>query len=233
MNDDRALCAVCVLSRRHLLRRAKRRPKKAHLIVVPLQLRAFCGIGPTRPFFCQRSLYSCSLSHSLTILEFSFCAIYCAGAGRPLNSPYSFNIIYVFPHMATVSSSVPRICISPPHQEEPSVEDRLSVLSLTYPAPAQNSVIRGGVHLDLSSRRNVGGGLSPLRPVDVPVTGKGLERERFEALLRASKERNAALGGKKDVDLRKEIALKAHKTKQGMGPSLFLLKRDFEHLHSS
>jgi hypothetical protein len=57
--------------------------------------------------------------------------------------------------------------------------------------------------------------LSPLRPADAPVTGKGLERERFEALLKTSRERNAALGNKKAVDLRKEIALKAHKTKQG------------------
>lgn len=57
--------------------------------------------------------------------------------------------------------------------------------------------------------------LSPLRPADSPVRGKGLERARFEALLQASRERNAAMGGKKDTDLRKEIAMKAHKNKQG------------------
>lgn len=56
--------------------------------------------------------------------------------------------------------------------------------------------------------------LSPLRPTDVPVAGKGLERERFEELLRASRERNAALGGKRSPDLRKEIAIKVHKSKQ-------------------
>ncbi|OCH96555.1 hypothetical protein OBBRIDRAFT_765407 [Obba rivulosa] len=66
--------------------------------------------------------------------------------------------------------------------------------------------------------------LSPLRPTDALAAGRGLERERFEALLRASKERNAALGGRKEVDLRKEIAIKAHKTKQVERRALFLSK---------
>lgn len=61
--------------------------------------------------------------------------------------------------------------------------------------------------------------LSPLRPKDAPVTGKGLERERFEAMLQATRDRNAALGSKKTTDLRKEIALKVHRNKQGMYPS--------------
>jgi len=56
---------------------------------------------------------------------------------------------------------------------------------------------------------------SPLRPSPTPESGKGLERERFEALLNASRERNSA-GAKKSNDLRKEIALKVHKNKQGM-----------------
>jgi hypothetical protein len=57
--------------------------------------------------------------------------------------------------------------------------------------------------------------LSPLRPPDSPVKATGLERERFEAMLKASKERSAAVGAKKEADLRKEIALKTHKSKQG------------------
>jgi len=56
--------------------------------------------------------------------------------------------------------------------------------------------------------------LSPLRPLDAPVMGAGLGRERFEAMLKASKERSAAAGAKKAANLRKEIALKAHKSKQ-------------------
>ncbi|RPD81839.1 hypothetical protein L226DRAFT_541466 [Lentinus tigrinus ALCF2SS1-7] len=66
--------------------------------------------------------------------------------------------------------------------------------------------------------------LSPLRPKDAPVTGKGLERERFEALLKASRDRNAALGSKRPTDLRKEIALKVHKSKQVERRALFLSK---------
>ncbi|KAI0639248.1 hypothetical protein C8Q77DRAFT_1046474 [Trametes polyzona] len=66
--------------------------------------------------------------------------------------------------------------------------------------------------------------LSPLRPKDAPVTGKGLERERFEALLQATRERNAALGSKKTTDLRKEIALKVHRNKQMERRALFLSK---------
>ncbi|KZT06813.1 uncharacterized protein LAESUDRAFT_758991 [Laetiporus sulphureus 93-53] len=65
--------------------------------------------------------------------------------------------------------------------------------------------------------------LSPLRPVD-SVRGRGLERERFEALLRASRERNVGLGAKKPMDLRKEIAIKAHKSKQVERRALFLSK---------
>ncbi|KAI0670059.1 hypothetical protein C8Q78DRAFT_1039013 [Trametes maxima] len=66
--------------------------------------------------------------------------------------------------------------------------------------------------------------LSPLRPKDAPVSGKGLERERFEALLQATRERNAALGSKRTTDLRKEIALKVHRNKQMERRALFLSK---------
>jgi hypothetical protein len=57
--------------------------------------------------------------------------------------------------------------------------------------------------------------LSPLRPSDSPVTGEGLKREHFEAMLKASRERSAAVGAKKAADLRKEVAMKSHKSKQG------------------
>lgn len=56
--------------------------------------------------------------------------------------------------------------------------------------------------------------LSPLRPPESPVRGAGLERERFDALLKASQERIASVGAKKSADLRKGIAMKAHKEKQ-------------------
>ncbi|KAG5648127.1 hypothetical protein DXG03_006081 [Asterophora parasitica] len=65
--------------------------------------------------------------------------------------------------------------------------------------------------------------LSPLRPDDTQPA-KGLERERFEALLQASRDRNVAFGSKKAGDLRKEIALKAHKNKQGLVSPLALFE---------
>lgn len=64
---------------------------------------------------------------------------------------------------------------------------------------------------------------SPLGPHSA-LAGQGLERERFEALLLASRERNAAVGVKKGNDLRKEIALKAHSRKQVERRALFLSK---------
>ncbi|KAL0580281.1 hypothetical protein V5O48_001698 [Marasmius crinis-equi] len=65
---------------------------------------------------------------------------------------------------------------------------------------------------------------SPLRGSSNDAAGKGLERDRFEALLRATKERNAVAGLKKGSDLRKEIALKVHKNKQAERRALFLSK---------
>jgi hypothetical protein len=53
---------------------------------------------------------------------------------------------------------------------------------------------------------------SPLRPADTLPTGKGLDRGQFEALLASTRERNAS--AKKEPNLRKELALKAHKSKQ-------------------
>lgn len=69
---------------------------------------------------------------------------------------------------------------------------------------------------------------SPLRSSEFDnssiLAGKGLERERFEALLKASRERNCMMGLKKGNDLRKEIALKVHKNKQAERRALFLSK---------
>jgi len=55
-----------------------------------------------------------------------------------------------------------------------------------------------------------------LRRVDDGCS-RGLETDRFQALLKASKDRNTStLGVKRGSDLRKEIALKVHKNKQGV-----------------
>ncbi|KAF9056366.1 hypothetical protein BJ165DRAFT_1522282 [Panaeolus papilionaceus] len=65
---------------------------------------------------------------------------------------------------------------------------------------------------------------SPLRPNNATGNvddGKGLDTQRFQTLLRATKDRPTL---KKDVDLRKEIAQKAHKNKQMERRALFLSK---------
>jgi hypothetical protein len=63
---------------------------------------------------------------------------------------------------------------------------------------------------------------SPLRPAYKLPAANGLDQSRFEALLASTRERNA--NTKKEPDLRKELALKAHKCKQMESRALFLSK---------
>jgi hypothetical protein len=122
--------------------------------------------------------------------------------------------------LATPRSPVPAICISPaPYQAPPPEEPKSPFDCLSPISPADDDGPRSVLLTPppvLSPGR--GSPLSPLRPADAPVKGTGLERERFEALLKTSRERNAMLGGatRRTQDLRKEIALKAHKSKQCM-----------------
>jgi len=75
--------------------------------------------------------------------------------------------------------------------------------------------------------------LSPLSPPEAPVKGQGLERERFEQLLKTSRERSAALGNKRSPDLRKELAVKTYKTKQcAFAVSSSLVVRHVDRLNS-
>jgi len=63
---------------------------------------------------------------------------------------------------------------------------------------------------------------SPLRPMDTSFTGKGLDPACFEALLASTREKSAS--AKKESNLRKELAMKAHKSKQMERRALFLSK---------
>ena len=116
--------------------------------------------------------------------------------------------------------AVPEICVSPAPPDEPVVEPYSPFSAVHPPTPIPDSDGDSFRPLLLSppvtASPRFPRQLSPLRPIDSPVKGQGLERERFEELLRASRERNAALGGgKRSLDLRKEIAIKVHKSKQG------------------
>ncbi|CAL1696133.1 unnamed protein product [Somion occarium] len=127
--------------------------------------------------------------------------------------------------MVCAVSPVPAISISPAPPQEPTYEpfspfSPFSEVNLKEPDSPRPALLSPPPVLSPRSPRQ----LSPLRPSDAPVHGQGLERDRFEALLRASRERNSAVGGKRSPDLRKEIALKVHKSKQVERRALFLSK---------
>lgn len=128
--------------------------------------------------------------------------------------------------MPLAISPVPEISISLASPEEP-VKEPFSPFSPTFSPNGQtisNDDDSWRATLlsppPIISPRN----LSPLRPANAAAKSQGLERDRFEALLKASRERNMALGNKKSLDLRKEIAIKAHKSKQVERRALFLSK---------
>ena len=114
---------------------------------------------------------------------------------------------------------LPEICISPPPPSEGFAEPFSPFDNVHFPAKLDGDNYRPALlspppTMPVSIPRH----LSPLSPSDAPVKGQGLERERFERLLQSSRERSAALGHKKSPDLRKELAVKAYKTKQSTSP---------------
>lgn len=183
---------------------------------------------PLSPFYFPtfHCIFLVTVAGSLSVLLFSgFCwcwsphLLYPPSLTQPTPSLTSRSDPSSFANMLAIPS-VPEICVSPAPAEEP-VAEPFSPFSDVHP-PTPIPTIDGDSFrpLLLSPPPTVSPRfprqLSPLRPSDAPVTGQGLERDRFEELLRASRERNAALGsGKRSPDLRKEIALKVHRSKQG------------------
>lgn len=114
--------------------------------------------------------------------------------------------------MDSTLAIVPQISISLAPPEEPAIEP-YSPFSATLTTPLDDHAFRP-VHLTPPpTLTRFGKPLSPLRPCEDTAPAKGLERERFEALLQASRERNVVFGANKTGDLRKEIALRAHQNK--------------------
>jgi len=121
--------------------------------------------------------------------------------------------------MHFIDSPIPQISISLAPPEEPLIE-----LNSPLAFPIYNDNGFRPAHLTppptvTTFKRQQ----SPLRLVD-DGTGKGLQSDRFQALLKASKDRNSSVMVKKTSDLRKEIALKVHKNKQVERRALFLSK---------
>jgi hypothetical protein len=126
--------------------------------------------------------------------------------------------------MDCLPSPIPQISISPAPQEEPEIEPASPFMSLTFSAQSDEDGFRP-VHLTpppspCSFKRPH----SPLHPIGQVRPGKGLDGDRFQAMLSAVKDRSAFSGGRRSTDLRKEIALKVHKNKQVERRALFLSK---------
>ncbi|RXW18229.1 hypothetical protein EST38_g7623 [Candolleomyces aberdarensis] len=130
--------------------------------------------------------------------------------------------------MDILSSPVPQISISLAPPQEAPVEPYSPFGKTSFNLPSQPDDTFRPLHLTpppTSSRFP-----RPLSPLSVsqgsPVerrkpTGLGLDKTSFDALLKSSKEKPA----KKDLsDLRKEVALKAHKHRQAERRALFLSK---------
>ncbi|KAG1715638.1 hypothetical protein ID866_1520 [Astraeus odoratus] len=121
--------------------------------------------------------------------------------------------------MQLVVSPVPFICISPASPEE----------SLPLPSPSTHGEPEvddddGFRSKHLSPPPHVSPRyLSPLG-ASVHPAPKGLDKEQFDRLLKASRERRAVMGVRKAPDLRKELAIKNQKTKQLERRARFLSK---------
>lgn len=120
---------------------------------------------------------------------------------------------------------LPEICISPPPPCEDIVEPFSPFDNVKFTVEENENNYRPAL---LSPPPNIAMSLpkhlSPLSPEDAPVKGQGMERERFEKLLKSSRERSVALGNKRAPDLRKELAVKTYKSKQMERRARFLLK---------
>jgi hypothetical protein len=121
--------------------------------------------------------------------------------------------------MACLSSPIPFISISPAPQEDP-IEEPFSPFSALAAPPREQDGFRSSHLSPPTTITPVKRSFSPLNPV--PDVGQGLESQRFQVLLAASKQRNVSGGSNQSVEFRKEIAMKAHKTKRSERRNLFL-----------
>ena len=117
--------------------------------------------------------------------------------------------------MALSSLSVPSISISLAPADDPPVEPFSPFDSQPSSPPIQEDSYRPSL---LSPPPGISPRFyrqpSPLRPADTLPAAKGLDHGQFEALLASTRERNATV--RKEPGLRKELAMKAHKSKQRM-----------------
>ena len=176
---------------------------EAFLLFFPALLLGLCGL----PFFSN------SLLNNLVLAAFSESILFqhtLAAAAFPL-------VALFLVALYAMNSPIPQISISLAPPEEIPEEPRSPFSPSSWAVLLESDENFRPQHLSPMSAGSPSFPkvLSPLRPDDAPVKGAGLERQRFEALLKASRERSSATGARKAADLRKEIALKAHKSKHG------------------
>ncbi|KAH9064095.1 hypothetical protein EDB87DRAFT_1680785 [Lactarius vividus] len=125
--------------------------------------------------------------------------------------------------MALTNLSVPSISISLAIADDPTPEpfspfDAQTTFPICPPDSYRPSLLSPPSVVSPRFHRQP----SPLGPAHTLPAGKGLDRNSFETLLASTKERNANM--KRAPNLRKELALKAHKSKQMERRALFLSK---------
>jgi len=120
--------------------------------------------------------------------------------------------------MSCHSSSIPFISISPAPEEDPIVEPFSPFSALSVP-PSDRNAFRPSHLTPPTTITSFKRSLSPFHPA--PAVGKGLESQKFQVLLAATKQRKVS---NQSVEFRKEVAMKAHKNGHSDRRALFLAK---------
>lgn len=110
-------------------------------------------------------------------------------------------------------SSIPSISISPAPEQDP-IKEPFSPFSALPVRPSNQDGFRPSHLTPPTSITSFKRSYSPLNPV--PAVGQGLENQKFQVLLAASKQTKVSGGSNQSVEFRKEIAMKAHKNGHGV-----------------
>jgi hypothetical protein len=166
-----------------------------------------------------------SLSSAPFLLPQGVLSSLCTGAGRP----FSFLSFLLSLFISIMDYAIPKISISLAPPEDPVPDPTSPFTSLAFASKIADSDGFRPSHLTPPpTPTSLKRALSP-PPTQDTATGLGLDSHRFQALLNATRERGV---GKKHVDLRKEIALKVHKNKQGMFSSYYRLLHLLKYISS-
>jgi hypothetical protein len=134
------------------------------------------------------------------------CIVYLVGVCKwAFSSSLPPRVLVTLPSMSCHSSSIPFISISPAPEEDPIVEPFSPFSALSVP-PSDRNAFRPSHLTPPTSITSFKRSLSPFHPA--PTVGNGLESQKFQVLLAASKQRKVS---NQSVEFRKEVAMKAHK----------------------